>query len=66
MLVPSAQLPEGFYKRPQDFSKFLFVAEVHKWEERSKVVCRILSIDKSTLLDGTCQALSVSGQIWRH
>lgn len=37
MLIPSAQFPNGFEQRPQDFSKFLFVATVHKWEEKSKM-----------------------------
>lgn len=36
MLVPSNQVPDGFFQRPQDFSNFLFVATVFKWEERSK------------------------------
>jgi exoribonuclease R len=37
MLIPFAQLPGGFVQRPQDFSKFLFVAEVHNWKDNSKM-----------------------------
>lgn len=28
MLIPAQQLPSGFFKRPQDYAHFLFVAEV--------------------------------------
>jgi exoribonuclease R len=37
MLVPSKQVPDGFFQRPQDFSNFLFVATIFKWDERSKM-----------------------------
>ncbi|KAI6191375.1 DIS3-like exonuclease 2 [Aphelenchoides bicaudatus] len=37
MLIPAVQLPEGFFKRPQDFGKFLFVAELFEWKENSKL-----------------------------
>ncbi|KAH7719829.1 RNB-like protein [Aphelenchoides avenae] len=31
MKIPSDQLPDGFFERPQDFSKYIFVARISKW-----------------------------------
>lgn len=34
MFIPAKQLPKGFFDRPQDFEKFLFVAELpENWSE---------------------------------
>jgi DIS3-like exonuclease 2 len=32
MAIPAAELPKGFFDRPQDFSKFLFIANLVEWQ----------------------------------
>lgn len=31
MMIPAEQLPAGFFDRPQDFSKFIFIASIVEW-----------------------------------
>ncbi|KAK6040902.1 hypothetical protein COOONC_21592 [Cooperia oncophora] len=32
MMIPADQLPSGFFERPQDFAKFIFVARMVEWQ----------------------------------
>uniref|UniRef100_A0A914WIJ6 Ribonuclease II/R domain-containing protein n=1 Tax=Plectus sambesii TaxID=2011161 RepID=A0A914WIJ6_9BILA len=32
MMIPSDQLPTGFFDRPQDFAKFIFIARMVEWQ----------------------------------
>ncbi|KAK6732123.1 hypothetical protein RB195_016481 [Necator americanus] len=32
MMIPAEQLPSGFFERPQDFAKFIFVARMVEWQ----------------------------------
>ncbi|KAH7720689.1 RNB-like protein [Aphelenchoides avenae] len=32
MMIPADQLPHGFFERPQDFSKYIFVAKMVEWQ----------------------------------
>ncbi|KAJ1358732.1 hypothetical protein KIN20_017233 [Parelaphostrongylus tenuis] len=32
MMIPADQLPPGFFERPQDFAKFIFVARMVEWQ----------------------------------
>uniref|UniRef100_A0A7I4Y1S2 Ribonuclease II R domain containing protein n=1 Tax=Haemonchus contortus TaxID=6289 RepID=A0A7I4Y1S2_HAECO len=32
MMIPADQLPSGFFERPQDFAKFMFVARMVEWQ----------------------------------
>ncbi|KAE9420385.1 hypothetical protein Angca_009643, partial [Angiostrongylus cantonensis] len=32
MLIPAEQLPSGFFEKPQDFAKFIFVARMIEWQ----------------------------------
>ena len=32
MMIPAEQLPNGFFDRPQDFLKFVFVARMVDWQ----------------------------------
>ncbi|GMT04291.1 hypothetical protein PENTCL1PPCAC_26465, partial [Pristionchus entomophagus] len=32
MLIPSDQLPMGFFERPQDYQRFIFVARMEDWQ----------------------------------
>ncbi|CEF61173.1 DIS3-like exonuclease 2 [Strongyloides ratti] len=36
MMIPSDQLPDKFYEAPGDFTKFIFVAKLIEWNERSQ------------------------------
>uniref|UniRef100_A0A0K0EQH3 RNB domain-containing protein n=1 Tax=Strongyloides stercoralis TaxID=6248 RepID=A0A0K0EQH3_STRER len=36
MMIPSDQLPDKFYEGPGDFTKFIFVAKLIEWNERSQ------------------------------
>ncbi|CAI4221259.1 unnamed protein product [Auanema sp. JU1783] len=33
MMIPAAQLPQDFFERPQDYSKYIFAVKLEKWEE---------------------------------
>ena len=32
MVIPADEMPPGFFDRPQDFSKFLFIANLIDWQ----------------------------------
>ncbi|KAI1717993.1 RNB domain-containing protein [Ditylenchus destructor] len=36
MMIPSEQLPDGFYERPQDYAKYIFVASIVDWPETAQ------------------------------
>lgn len=65
MVIPSSQLPDGFADRPQDFANFLFVASVHKWNEKSKMAHGklITSLGNAGDIAAETEALLVLNQI---